>query len=84
MTTENQNPETPRATVNVVLEEKIGLPNYSSVTIRSSVTRQVEDEGLPSLLEAQRGISREAIEPFISEMRGIVLKDLQEKAKPSS
>jgi len=75
--------ETPTATINFRTEEKIGLPDYSNIVIGLSITRDVEDEGLESVMEQAKEIARE-VEAFIAEEREFVLRELQGEANVRS
>jgi hypothetical protein len=61
----------PLAKVTMGAEEKIGLPNYSSVNISGWVTRYVEDE--PEAIAAGLRECVQAVEEVISEERVSVL-----------
>jgi len=75
--------ETPTAKINFRTEEKIGLPDYSNIVIGLSITRDVEDEGLESVMEQAKEIARE-VEAFIAEEREFVLRELQGEANVRS
>lgn len=68
------------AKINVSLEEKIGLPDYSHVRIFASVTRDVPDESDDQILEDMVATTRNILEPFLAQERELVLGDLQDKA----
>jgi len=67
----------------VGLEDKIGLPNYSSATAMASISREVEDSGGDEALEIFREemekMAAEVLEPFISAERENILKMVQDK-----
>lgn len=68
--------KTATATVVMGAEEKIGLPNYSNVTLSGSVTRQVPDtpeaidEGLRDCLLAVEKIIAEEREQILALIQG--------------
>ena len=55
---------------NFSVEEKIGLPNYSSVTVRASVSRNIEDTD-----EARQEVT-DLVESIIARERSVVLESL--------
>lgn len=66
----------PKAKVSISLEEKIGLPNYSNVSIWASVTRFADDteegrlEGLREAGSSVETILAEEREPVLSMIQG--------------
>lgn len=67
----------PFAKVTMGAEEKIGLPNYSNVTLNGWVTRYVEDT--PEAIDAGLRDCVSAVEAVIAEERQAVLAMVQGK-----
>jgi len=67
----------PLAKVTMGAEEKIGLPNYSNVTLNGWVTRYVEDT--PEAIDAGLRECVVAVESVIAEERQQVLAMVQGK-----
>lgn len=64
--------------INVYVEDKIGLPNYSSVTIGGSITRIVP-EGDADVLSSEFATNFELVEKVLAVERAKVLGEIQEK-----
>lgn len=67
----------------VGLEDKIGLPNYSSATAMASISREIDDpsgdEALELFKQEMRKMAEEVLEPFIAAERENILRMVQEK-----
>jgi len=72
------------AKIYVGAEDKIGLPNYSSVTISGSVSREVPDTGDDAALQSELRRNFVLVEEVLAEERQNVLRSLQEEAKGGS
>lgn len=70
--------EESKVRIHVGVEEKIGLPEYSSATIHASITRDIPegtDEEIAAALRANAVIAEE----FLAEERQVLLKSVQSK-----
>ena len=74
---------TPTAKINYRVEEKIGLPNFSNIVYGLSITRDVEDDGLESVLESAKELS-EAMESFMGDEREKILEIIQGETSVTS
>jgi predicted short-subunit dehydrogenase-like oxidoreductase (DUF2520 family) len=63
--------------IHVGVEEKIGLPQYSSATITASLSRVVAD-GDEAYLDTELRKVAQIVENFVAEERQALLKSVQE------
>lgn len=65
--------------IHVHVEEKIGLANYSNVTIGASITRLVDEGTDEEILTHIRETARNTVEEFLAEERENVLEMVRQK-----
>ena len=70
-------PEAGRDVFSFTVEEKVGLPDYSNVTIRASITREIEDSD-----EARREVI-DIVEEITAAERDVVIEHFKSSMKVS-
>lgn len=63
--------------INTYAEDKIGLPNYSSVTIGGSITRTIPDTDDDSVLQSELARNFEIVEEALKAERAKILGEIQ-------
>ena len=75
--------EVKTAKINFRADDKIGLPDFSSITYGLSISRDVEDvggeEGMAAIMAETETIVKE-VEGFLAKERGIILELIQGSA----